>query len=534
MTREAKLAGTSVHIRLGLRRDRIRIIAWSATLSVLIVGIATSWDRLYPTEESRRQLAATLALNPSLTAILGPIFNPINTGGLTAWRSIAGYVLVLGLVQSFVVIRHTRADEQVGLVELTGSGSVGSAARASAAVFIAMTYGMAFAVPTTLGLAALGLSVGGSLALTVAIVGASAVFIGVAVVAAQAAHSSRGANGISGATIALAFVISAIGNSSTNSPLIWLSPFGWAEQVRAFADERWWLIALSLGCGLVLAATGVLISSNRDVGSSLLPPRLGRARARSYLSSPIGIAWRIDRTWLMWWLVGSALLGIVEGSILNSSLDAMSANPALTKLIEQLGGSANLAAAFIVLMIGIFALAASGFAIATIGRLGQAEATGLAELELSAPIPRPRWAAGQVLMAYAGAGLVVLTGSAGIGLVYGSSVHDIPTSLGHALGAGLITLPAVWLIAGIAWLTFGVRPHWFALGWVVLGWCVIAGWFGAVLGLPDWLLKTSPFGHLPTWPGAPMSWPPIVVLGLISAALIVIAVRGLLRRDIPA
>jgi ABC-2 type transport system permease protein len=397
-----------------------------------------------------------------------------------------------------------------------------------------MTYGIAFAVFTTLGLTALGMNVGGSLALTGALVGASCVFSGVAVIAAQAAHSSRGANGISGATIASAFVISAIGNSSTNSPLVWLSPFGWAEQVRAYADERWWLLALSLVVGIALATTGALISSRRDLGSSLVPPRLGRTQARPYLSSPAGLAWRIDRTWFMWWTVGSAFLGIIEGSILNSSLDAMSSNPALIKLIEQLGGSSNLAAAFIVLMIGIFGLAASGFAIATIGRLVQAETTGLAELELSAPMTRTRWATGHVLMAYLGTAVVVLAGSAGIGVVYGSSIHDIPTALGHALGAGLITLPAVWLIAGISWLTFGFRPHWFSLSWVVLGWCVIAGWFGAVLGLPEWLLKTSPFGHLPTWPGTPMSWPPVIVLALISAGLIVAAGLGLRHRDIPA
>ena len=534
MTRDSILAGTAVHIRLGLRRDRIRIVAWSMTLAVLVVGIASSWDRLYPTVESRRELAATLALSPSLTAILGPLFNPIGTGGLTAWRSVAGYVLILALVQSFVVVRHTRADEQSGLTELTGSGAVGSGARASAAFVVAMTYGIVFAVFAALALTGLGLGLGGSVALTGAIVGASGVFTGVAVIAAQAAHSSRGANGISGAVVALAFAISAIANSSTDSPLIWLSPFGWAEQVRSFADERWWLIALSFGLSILLTYIGVMISSRRDVGSSLIPPRLGRAQAHSYLSTPIGLAWRVDRTWLMWWMIGAAFLGIVEGLILNSSLDALSSNPALRKLIEQLGGSSNLAAAFIVLMIGIFALAACGFAISTIGRLGQAETSGQAELELSAPLTRTRWAAGHILMAYLGSALIVVTGSAGIGLVYGSSIHDIPTSLGHALGAGLITIPAVWLVAGVASLTLGYRPRWFYFGWVVLGWCVIAGWFGAVLGLPDWLLKTSPFGHLPMWPGTPMSWPPVVVLTLISTVLLVAAARGLIRRNIPA
>ena len=533
MSRDSVFAGTTTHVRLGLRRDRIRITAWAITLAVLLVGIATSWDRLYPTEQSRRELAATLALSPSLTAILGPLFNPISTGGLTAWRSIAGYVLILGLVSSFVVVRHTRADEQAGIVELTGSGSVGAAARASAACLIALGYGCAFAVPAVLGLVGVGLGLGGSLVLVLAIVSAAAVFIGVAAVSAQVAHSSRGANGMAGAVIALLFIVSAVANSTSNSPLVWLSPFGWAEQARAFADERWWLIAMSFLCAGGLAGVGILISSRRDLGSSLLAPRLSRTYARSYLASPLGLSWRVDRGWLLWWLVGALLLGAIEGSILKSSLEAMSANPSLLKLIEALGGSGNLASAFIVLMIGIFALAACGFGIATIGRLIQSESSGQAEIELSSPISRGRWASGRVILGYLGALAIVLAGAIGLGLVYGASVHDIPTSLGHAVGAGLITVPAVWLVMGVAVLSLGLRPSWFAISWVALGWCVIAGWFGVVLGLPEWILQTSPFGHLPTWPSGPMSWTAVIILSVIAVVMLLVSERGLRDRDFP-
>jgi ABC-2 type transport system permease protein len=534
MTRDYPFAGTATHVRLALRRDRVRIVAWALTLSSLLVGIAASWDRLYPTAESRRALAATLALSPSLTAILGPLFNPISTGGLTAWRSTAGYVLILGLVQSFVVVRHTRADEQVGRVELTGSGQVGSAARASAAFAVAALYGIAFAVPTVVGLSALGIDLSGSITMVGAIIGASSVFAGIALVTAQISHSSRGANGLAGAAIAFSFVLSAVGNSTTGSALVWITPFGWAEQVRAFADQRPMLVVMSFVWAVLLTGIGILISARRDVGSSLIAPRLSRAHARPYLSSPLGLAWRVDRAWLIWWLVGAALLGAIEGSILDSSLTAMTQNPSLLKIIEALGGAGNLASAFIVLMVGLFALAASGFAIATVGRLVTAEGSGQAELELSAPMSRSRWAAGHLVVAYLGSLAIVVVGSVGLGLVYGASITDIPTSVGHAVGAGLITVPAVWLVLGIAVLTLGFAPDRFFVGWVALGWCVIAGWFGAVLGLPEWLLKTSPFGHLPLWPSAAMSWGPVLALAAISVAMLLAAGRGLARRDLLA
>ena len=528
------MAGTGTLLRIGLRRDRIRIAAWTVLLAGLIVGIAASWDRLYPTEQARRELAATLALSPSLTAILGPLFNRISTGGLTAWRSVAGYTLVLGLVECFAVVRHSRADEQDGLAELVSSGVVGSAARATSAFLIASIYGIGFAALTVAGLSASGLSIGGSLALAAAIAGASAVFAGMAVVAAQVAHSSRGANGISGAIVAACFALSAIGNSTTNSPMVWLSPFGWAEQVRAFANERWWLIGLICFAAVTTSGIGIALSAQRDLGASLIPVRLGKPAAAQYLSTPRALAWRLDRSWLIWWVVGALLLGALEGSILNSSIDAMSANPALLKLIETLGGSTNVASAFIVLMIGLFALAACGYGIATVTRLRQDETSGRAELELSTGTSRTAWASGHSLMAYAGAALVVVCGSLGLGLVYGGSSGDVPTGIGHALGAGLITLPAVWSVLGVSALALGFTPRWSFVGWSVLAWCVIAGWFGVILGLPGWILKTSPFGHLSGWPGAYMMWAPELVLLLISAGCLVLARLGLQRRDLPS
>jgi ABC-2 type transport system permease protein len=235
----------------------------------------------------------------------------------------------------------------------------------------------------------------------------------------------------------------------------------------------------------------------------------------------------------MWWLIGSLLLGALEGSILNTSLDAMAANPSLLKLIENLGGSSNLASAFIVLMIGIFALAACGYGIATLLRLRQDETSGRAELALSTPTARAAWASGHIVTGYIGAAMVVVMGGLGSGAVYGTSIGAVPTTLGHAIGAALITVPAIWAVLGITVLALGITPHRAFVGWIALAWCVVAGWFGVILGLPDWILKTSPFGHLPGWPGAPMNWAPDLILLAITALMLVSALRGLLRRDIP-
>ena len=102
-------AGTGALLRLALRRDRVRIPAWVVFAAYLTMAVAQSWDRLYPTTGSRRELAASLAVDPTLSAILGPLFDPLGTGGLTAWRIGSGALLAMGLVASFLVVRHSRA-----------------------------------------------------------------------------------------------------------------------------------------------------------------------------------------------------------------------------------------------------------------------------------------------------------------------------------------------------------------------------------------------------------------------------------------
>lgn len=531
----APFAGMSVLIRLGLRRDRIRLPAWTVTLAVLSVSIASSWDRLYPTAQSRLDLAHTLALDPALTAILGPVFDPLSTGGLTAWRSVAGYLLVFGLVSSFVVVRHTRALEQEGQSEIIAGGAVGRAALLGAGVTIGCIYGLVFGVIAASALTAMGVGLSGALAYSATIAFGAAVYCGVAALAAQFARTSRGANGLSGLVLGITFVLSAYGNGEPSaSALIWLSPFGWAEQTRAFADERWWLLVLEIVVAGVLIALAMRLAQRRDLGASLVSARAGRDRARAWIRGPIALAWRLDRSWLLGWVVGSAALGAVEGVLLASSVDTVQNNPAMVKLIARLGGSGILADSFLVVMVGMFALVASGYGISTVLRLRSDETSTRAEQLWSAPITRVHWASGHVSTAFVGASILSAIAGLALGASYGVATGDLGGMAVRGLLAALVQLPATWVLIAIPSLLLGVRPAWMSAGWIVLAWCVLVGWFGAILGLPDWASSTSPFGHLPSWPGQQMRWLPEIILTLVAMVGVAVGAMALRRRDLPS
>ncbi len=533
--RRSELTGTASLMRLGLRRDRVRLPLWLLVFAVLTVGVAASWDRLYPTPESRLELQRTLALDPSLSAILGPLFDPLSTGGLTAWRTVAGALVVLSLVVAFVVVRHTRAEEAEGRAELVRAGLVGRSAPLAAALLTAATYCGGVLVLCTIALAGRGLPLAGSLAYGAAVGLNAFVFASVAALTAQLARTSRAANGLAGLVIGVGFALTAYGNSQGGSALVWASPFGWAEQVRAFADERWALLLLPLVTSAVLCVVALSLAVRRDLGASLLPTRRGRASAAGWVRGPVGLAWRLDRGWLLAWLLATAAMGAFVGPLLSGSLDVVSANPSLAQAITALGGTGSLTDAFIVVMVGLFALTAAGYGVATVLRLRSEETSGRAEQVWTSPATRRAWLAGHTSTALVGATLQLLVGGLLLGATYGAASGGSAAELGwRSLLAALVTAPAVWLVVAVPVALVGVAPRWAAtLGWALLGWCVLVGWFGVILGLPDWLARTAPTGQVPLWPSEPMRWLPEIVLTAVASALLAVGAVGLRRRDLP-
>ncbi|HSN06998.1 MAG TPA: ABC transporter permease [Candidatus Angelobacter sp.] len=533
----SSLAGTGALLRLALRRDRVRLTAWVAFAGLLTLAVAQSWDRLYPTAGSRRDLAASLAVDPTLSAVLGPLFDPQGTGALTVWRTGSGSLLALGLVACFLVVRHSRADEDEGRGELALGAPVGRAAPLAAALLTATVLALAWGLLCAVLLGAVGLGLAGSLAFGLGQAGAGLVLAAFAGVTSQVARTSRGANGLAGVAVGAALLVTAAGNARPGgSPLQYLSPFGWAQQTRAYAGERWFLAPVSLLVAACLAALALHIAARRDLGDGLLLRRHGSRGAASWVSGPVALAWRLDRTSLLTWAAGFAVLGAVAGVLLTSSVDLVEGSPGLTDLLERLaGGSADVRDAFLVDLTRLFGLVAAGFGISTALRLRAEEEDGRAELVLSGPRSRVAWVAGHASTALLGSLGLLVVGGLCLGLVHGAADGEALVQGGRAAAAALLAAPAVLLLVAVSLALVGVRPAWSgAASWTVLLWCVLTGFLGGVLGLPDWLRQTSPFGHVPPWPAEPMTWAPVIALIAGAVALVAVGVLGLRRRDVPA
>ncbi|AIV35135.1 ABC transporter permease [Streptomyces sp. CCM_MD2014] len=518
-----RLAGTGTLLRFALRRDRVLIPVWVGVNALMVLSMPGTLESLYGTAAERADLMRQMETNSSLRALVGPVFDD-SLGALTAWR-VGLYAGALAAVMSLlIVVRHTRDEEESGRQEVVASGMVGRRAPLTAALLAAAVANAALAVLVAAGLAGQGAA--GALALGLGVAAVGMLFATTAAIVAQLTESARLARGLTAAVLGGAFVLRAAGDSGTDdgsSVLTRVSPLGWLENVRAFADERWWVLLLLAGAAAAQGAVAYALAGRRDLGMSFLPTRPGPAVGR--LRTAGALAWRLQRGSVLGWSTGFLLAGAVYGGMTEGAADLVGDNEQAREIIERMGGQAGLTDAFVSAMVGMLGLIAALYVVASVLRLGGEETSGRAEPVLAGAVGRLRWAAGHLVIAFGGAALIMLLAGLGFAAGYGRD-------LGPVLGACLVQLPAVWVIGGAAVLLHGLLPRAAVAAWAVAGAVLLLGWVGPALDVPQALLDVSPYGHLPKLPGGEMSWPPVLVLLLIAGALVAAGLAGLRRRDL--
>ncbi|MFI9828022.1 ABC transporter permease [Streptomyces sp. NPDC051913] len=519
------LAGTGVLLRFSLRRDRLLIPAWVAVNALMVLSMPSSIESLYGTAAERADLVHQVETNASFRALIGPVLDT-STGALTAWR-VGVYAGLLAAVMSLlIVVRHTRDEEESGRQELVASGMVGRRAALTAALLAAAVANGFLALLVTAGLAGQGAV--GALALGLGVAAVGMLFATMAAIVAQLTESARLARGLTSGVLGLAFVLRAAGDSASDdgsSALTWLSPLGWLENLRPYADERWWVLLLFTAAigGQALAAYA--LAGRRDVGMSFFPTRPGPATGR--LSTAGGLAWRLQRGSVYGWSVAFFVVGVVYGGLTDGVADLVGDNENAREIFERMGGRSGLEDAFLASMVGMMGLIAALYIVGGVLRLHGEETSGRAEPVLANSVGRLRWAAGHLVVAFGGAVLLMLLTGLGFAVGYGKEAGPI-------LGACLLQVVAVWVIGALAVALYGLLPRAAMAAWGVAGAVLLIGWVGPALDAPQAVLDLSPFGHLPKLPGGEMSWGPVLVLLGLAAALVAGGLAGLRRRDMTA
>jgi ABC-2 type transport system permease protein len=533
----SRLTGTGRLLRLAMRRDRVVATVWVLGLFVFALSQAASIVSLYPTQADLDRLARTasgIGANPAVVALQGPAYDASTYGGATAWQVVTPGVFLVGLMSLLLMTRHTRQEEETGRAELVSAGAVGRNAWLAASLLFVGGANVVLAALSVLGYVAVGLPVGGSVALAVACGLSGLVFAGVAAVTAQLTEYARPANGMAFAALGVAFLLRAVGDTSSSlSWLAWLSPIGWAERFQPFAGERWAVLLLPVALLLVLLAVVVALRDRRDLGAGVWATRLGPATAPAWLRSPLALAWRLQRGSLLGWAIGAAVAGLSFGVLAQDMAQFAAEDPETAKMLATLGGAGSITDIYLAAILSWIGLLAAAYAVQATLRLRSEEAELRAEPVLATTVSRVGWAGSHLLVAAVGSAVVLASGGLVAGLAHGLRSGDLAGQLPRVLGAAMVQLPAVWVLAALGAALFGLLPR-LVVGatWAILGVVLAVTVFGEPLRLSRWLLDLSPFAHLPRLPAAAFTATPLLWLVVVAGVLAAAGLAAFRRRDL--
>ncbi|WP_418275234.1 ABC transporter permease [Isoptericola jiangsuensis] len=537
LARGSTLTGTGALVRFMLRRDRVRLTVWSASMVAFYAYFTFALDTVFA-DEAAQQARATVMETPAGIVMGGPGYgiDHYTTGVAMANEGITWVVLALAVLSILHVVRHTRTEEESNRSELVRAAVVGRHAHAVAAVLTLLLAQTVIAVLSALSMVAVGdLAVTDSFAMTVGSGLSAMVFGAVALVACQVTEHARGALGISLAVFGAAFVVRAAGDMRElgGSTLSWFSPIAWAQQMRAFVDLRWWPAALSVVAIVALLWIAAVLASHRDFGGALLRSRPGRPEARASLRGPFALTWLQQRGALLWSCLGLGLMWFATGTLMpeiGTMIDDLVADNAAAQQIFGADPS-QLSVSFLAVMIMFAALCCAGYAVVMTQRPKAEETSGRGEIMFSHPVGRTRWLGAQVAVAAIGTTVLLAVS------VYATWLGAVVVgwddqSFGDYTVVVWTYLAALAVFVGLVVALYGWAPRLTGLGWALVAYALIVGMFGGLFDLPDWAYRISPFDWVPDAFSGDFSAGDVALLWGVAAVLVVLGFVGFRRRDL--
>ena len=511
---------------------RVRTIAFAYLFAIASYLNPTGYRAAYPTQAARIGFAHSFGANKAVVLFYGKAYDLLTVGGYSAWRTGGILAILAGVFGVLAAVRALRAEEDSGRAELVLSGPVGRNTvlgwSGAAIVAGAGLLWLACLIGSLIG----GLPAGSSAYLALAIVSMIPVFAGVGAVASQIAPTRRLALELGSGVIAASLLLRVIADTSTSvSWLRWLTPLGWAEQLRPFTGARPLVLALPLVASCVLLVIAQRLALRRDIGTGLLaasdssPPRLG------LLSSTTAQTLREQRGSLAVWAVSVGAFAFLIG-VISNSISSAGISKGLQQELDKIGsGSITTPKGYVGFAFSFFVLAISFFPCAQIAAARAEEASQRLETVFSQSVGRRSWLIGRI--ALAAGGTVGLAFIAALLSWLGAVSQGVSLSLGAALEAGLNCLPVGALFLGLAALAYALIPR--ASAGIAYG-LVTASFLwqiaGSLLGAPKLLVELTPFAHVASVPAQPFK----VAGALIMVAIGVVCAAGatalFARRDL--
>jgi len=286
---KAKFNNTINYTKFILKRELVSSAIWLLILLTLTIVVAFAFGNMFAgSREDLIGMAETME-NPAMIAMVGPVYgidevciqecqerfpdeiyqicvapNPMQSGEtefcfnqeflecrvpcyddynesvMYAQMMIVFIVITVAIMNIFLVINHTRKDEENGRIELIRSLPVGRLSNLKGTMIVALTVNLLLSFIITIGLYLTGMdgiNLSGSLLYGVSLGVSGLLFAAIAAVFAQVASTSRGALSYSFIVLGVLYLLRGIGDVS-GSVLSYISPLGLILKTEIFYSNN--------------------------------------------------------------------------------------------------------------------------------------------------------------------------------------------------------------------------------------------------------------------------------------------------------
>jgi len=529
-----------------LKREFVISAVWILILVIFSAVLAPGMSGMFDAE-ARQQFVTTLD-NPVMVAMMGPVYGADNytPGAMYTGMMLLWVIIAVCIMNVFLVVRHTRADEEKGRIEVVRSLPVGRMANLNAAMITAVIVNGILGLLTGIGIAATGVeSMGfsGSMLYGAVICAAGLVFAAITALFCQLSSNKNGATGYPFLVLGIFYMIRAAGDMQGNDIISCISPLGLTSRSQAYTENHWWPVFVLLFIFAVITAIAYKLNSIRDLDQGFIYARAGRKEASPFLRSNFGLAFRLLRSTVIIWAVVMFCLGASYGSVVGDISTFVGDSP---EYLQILGMPADVVAnmtdaaknemvqtyfmSFVTSMMTLICIVPLLLAAM---KPRNEEKDNREEYILSHAVSRFEYMVGYTAIAYVLSVLLPLATAVGIFASASSLAGDAnPFTLGMMLKANLVYLPALWVMIGIAVLLVGLLPKASGAIWGYFGFVCFVSFMGELIGLPNWLLSLTPLKHVSQVLLVDINYKPLIVMTVIAAVLTAVGFISYKKRDI--
>lgn len=523
------MAGLWTLIRLILRRDRIKLPLWIAGFTLVLLAMIPLLQDVYGDAESLATMYATFGANPAGLFMTGPMDGP-TFGAFMTIETLLWWGIAIAFLNTLLIIRHTRHNEELGAQELLLSAQTHRASSLAAALIVAFGVNVIITLSIGIGFGLMNAPWDNSQSWLYALVmgGFGFVWASVAAVVAQLVESGRSANGILAGLIGLGFVVRGIGDfmggpdaNGLHQPewMSMLSPFGWMQAARPLTEPAWGPLLILVGFAALFMCAAFTLLARRDVGAGLLPIRKGRLRASRLRKTPIGLTLYLQKNIFIGWFVAVMVFVSTIGVLVPQMSSVYNDSDSMRQMIQAIGGVGELIPSFMSAMMAIMCLMVFGYVIHGLSKMRSEESSGHLENILATKLTRLRWLGLHTVTVLVG-GLVMLILIGFVMAICVNLLSDFSVDTWEYVLAALSYVPVMFAFGALYLALFGLRPRMASsITWLYFGFVAFALWLGPIMQLDQVVMNLAIMEHIAAPPAEEIVWGPLAIIMLGATAL---------------